>query len=258
MKIIADPQRRSPSEPKDVSLILSWPQATISRFTHRKFKVTAQFEKRFAELDKQLIQLQNATTMRGDPRKEGQTEYLAPELILNWSVKVKALLERVCGKESSYLQRFTETDQNQMFDIGIARFERMRAVFLAAKEDFEGGYLNSLRNLVQAEVFTSELEQAGELFTAGYVPAAAVIAGVVLETNLRNLCMEHGISPTNLNRMNDELVKAGAYNSIQHKRITAIAGIRNSAAHGKPNEFTPGDVKGMIDDVERFLATTLQ
>nr|WP_252992909.1 hypothetical protein [Pseudomonas pergaminensis] len=101
--------------------------------------MTAQFEKRFAELDKQLIQLLNATTMRGDPRREGQTEYLAPDLILNWSVKVKALLERVCGKESSYLQRFTEADEKQMFDVGVARFERMRAVFLAAKEDFEGG-----------------------------------------------------------------------------------------------------------------------
>ncbi|AXI62931.1 DUF4145 domain-containing protein [Pseudomonas kribbensis] len=220
--------------------------------------MTALFEKRFAELEQQLIRLQNATTMRGDPRKEGQTEYLAPESMLNWSVKVKALLERVCGKESSYLQRFTEADQNQMFDIGIARFERMRAVFLAAKEDFEGGYLNSVRNLVQAEVFGSELEQASELLAAQYVPAAAVIAGVVLETSLRNLCTEHGITHGSLNRMNDELVKAGAYNSLQHKRITAMAAIRNSAAHGKKGEFEPEDVKGMLDDVERFLASTLQ
>lgn len=220
--------------------------------------MTEQFEKRFAELEKQLIQLLNATTMRGDPRREGQTEYLAPDLILNWSVKVKALLEKVCGKESSYLQRFTEADEKQMFDIGIARFERMRAVFLAAKEDFEGGYLNSLRNLVQADVFTSELEQAGELLNAGYTSAAAVIAGVVLETTIRNLCTDRGIAHGPLDRMNADLAKASTYNSIQQKRITAMAGIRNSAAHGKTAEFSPGDVKGMIDDVERFLATTLQ
>ncbi|WP_346356359.1 DUF4145 domain-containing protein [Pseudomonas pergaminensis] len=219
--------------------------------------MTAQFEKRFAELDKQLIQLLNATTMRGDPRREGQTEYLAPDLILNWSVKVKALLERVCGKESSYLQRFTEADEKQMFDVGVARFERMRAVFLAAKEDFEGGYLNSLRNLVQADVFTSELEQAGQLLDAGYISAAAVIAGVVLETTIRNLCTDRGIAHGSLDRMNADLTKASAYNSIQQKRITAMAGIRNSAAHGKTDEFTSGDVKGMIDDVERFLATIL-
>ncbi|QXH80925.1 DUF4145 domain-containing protein [Pseudomonas salmasensis] len=196
--------------------------------------------------------------MRGDPRREGQTEYLAPDSILNWSVKVKALLEKVCGKESSYLQRFTEADQNQMFDIGIARFERMRAVFLAAKEDFEGGYLNSLRNLVQAEVFTSELKQAEELLKSGYAMAAAVIAGVVLETTLRDLCSTNGLEHGGLNKMNENLTKAGAYNSLQQKRITVMAAIRNSAAHGKTNEFNPGDVKGMIDDVERFLAATLQ
>lgn len=220
--------------------------------------MTALFEKRFVELEKQLIQLQKATTMTGDPRRGFQTEYLAPESTLNWSVKVKALLERVCGKESSYLQWFTEADGTQMFDIGIARFERMSAVFLAAKEDFEGGYLNSLRNLVQADVFTSELEQASGLLTAGYASASAVIAGVVLETSLRNLCTDHGISPAGLNKMNDDLAKAGAYNSLQQKRITAMAAIRNSAAHGKKDEFDAGDVKGMIDEVERFLATTLR
>ncbi|MFF5867617.1 DUF4145 domain-containing protein [Pseudomonas sp. NPDC012596] len=215
--------------------------------------MTALFEKRFAELDIKLTQLQNATTMRGDPRKEGQTEYLAPELILHWSVRVKALLESVCGKESSYLQRFIEADQNQMFDIGVARFERMRAVFLAAKEDFEGGYLNSLRSLVQAEVFTSELEQAEELLHSGYATAAAVIAGVVLETTLRDMCLTHGLAHGSLNKMNDDLAKAGAYNANQKKQITSLSAIRNSAAHGKPEEFTADQVRGMIGDVQRFL-----
>jgi hypothetical protein len=133
----------------------------------------------------------------------------------------------------------------------------MRAVFLAAKEDFEGGYLNSLRNLVQAEVFTSELEQAEELLKSGYATAAAVIAGVVLETTLRDLCTARGIPHGKLDKMNADLAKDGAYNTTQQKRITALAGIRNSAAHGKPEEFTPADVKGMIEDVERFLAAHL-
>ncbi|EGH05545.1 hypothetical protein PSYAE_27014, partial [Pseudomonas amygdali pv. aesculi str. 0893_23] len=71
--------------------------------------------------------------------------------------------------------------------------KQLRAVFLAVKEDFEGGHLNSLRNLVQAEVFTSELDQAEELLKSGYATAAAVIAGVVLETTLRDLCSIHNL-----------------------------------------------------------------
>jgi hypothetical protein len=57
---------------------------------------------------------------------------------------------------------------------------KLKAVFDTAREDFEGGYLISFRNLVQAEVFESELDQAKELQSAGYKVAAAVIAGVIL------------------------------------------------------------------------------
>jgi hypothetical protein len=66
--------------------------------------------------------------------------------------------------------------------------------------------------------------------------AAAVIAGTVLETALRQLCLD---------RMNADLAKAGVYNSLMQKRITALAAIRNRAAHGKPNEFTRDDVSAM-------------
>jgi hypothetical protein len=57
---------------------------------------------------------------------------------------------------------------------------KLKVVFDTAREDFEGGYLISFRNLVQAEVFESELDQAKELQSAGYKVAAAVIAGVIL------------------------------------------------------------------------------
>lgn len=57
--------------------------------------------------------------------------------------------------------------------------------------------------------------------------------------------------------MNDDLTEADAHHSLQQKRITAMAGIRNAALHGYTEKFNAGDVKGMIDDVERFLTTTL-
>jgi hypothetical protein len=164
----------------------------------------------------------------------------------------------VCGENSHHLESLKNAVN---VPGGLTNYDiltRQRAIFLAAKDDFEGGYLNTIRNLVQAELFTSELEQAEELLKSGYATAAAVIAGVVLETTLRDLCSTHELEHGSLNKMNDDLAKAGAYNASQKKRITALAAIRNSAAHGKPEEFTAGDVKGMIDDVERFLTMTLQ
>jgi hypothetical protein len=221
-------------------------------------RMTSLFAKRFAELEQQLLDVQGTQSIRTSAFTGDGTPYIASDLILNWSVKVKSLLERACGEGSSHLRMFTKTEEQQGMGSNVERLNRMKAVFLAAKEDFEGGYLNSLRNLVQAEVFTSELEQAEELLKSGYATAAAVIAGVVLETTLRDLCSTHELEHGSLNKMNDDLAKAGAYNATQKKRITALAAIRNSAAHGKPEEFTKDDVKGMVEDIERFLATTLQ
>ena len=42
--------------------------------------------------------------------------------------------------------------------------KELKAIFAAAKEDYEGGYLNSFQNLVQAEVFGTELDQAKKSF----------------------------------------------------------------------------------------------
>lgn len=220
--------------------------------------MTALLGKRFIELGQQLEQLQSSVTKATDQYTGRTYDKLDPEALLNWGTKVKSLLERMGVEAASHLQEFTAAQSAKGMDTVAGRMKRMRAVFLAAKEDFEGGYLVSFRNLVQAEVFGSELDQARELLSSGYFSAAAVIAGVVLETTVRNLCTDHDLDHGKLDKMNADLAKASVYNSIQQKRITAMAGIRNAAAHGDTEKFNAGDVKGMIDDVERFLASTLQ
>jgi hypothetical protein len=77
---------------------------------------------------------------------------------------------------------------------------------------------------------------------------------VVLETNLRNLCEMRGLTSGKLDKMNADLAKAGQYNSLVQKRITALAAIRNSAAHGKSTDFDDAAVQSMIEEVERLVA----
>ena len=88
-------------------------------------------------------------------------------------------MSKVCGEDSQHFKQFEREEENRYYST-YEIFKAFKAVFLAAKEDFEGGYLSSIKTLVQAEVFDSELEQANELFSSGYHTAAAVIAGVVL------------------------------------------------------------------------------
>jgi hypothetical protein len=48
------------------------------------------------------------------------------------------------------------------------------------------------------------------------------------------------------------LPKTGDVHRTLVKSITSLAAVRNSAAHGKTDEFTDQDVKAMIADVQRF------
>ncbi len=95
------------------------------------------------------------------------------------------------------------------------------------------------------------------MFSAGYKSAAAIVAGVVLENSLRELCDRSGIAYAKLDKMNADLAKTGIYNVLTQKRLTALAGVRNSAAHGKSDEFNDRDVEDMIRDVERFISEQL-
>ena len=179
------------------------------------------------------------------------------ESALTWKVKVKNLLVATCGKESQHYLEFVESEKIRSRESNSDAFKRMKSVFIASMDDYKGGYLTSIKNLIQADVFDSELEQAEELLSNGYKLASAVIAGVVLETALTDLCNRESISTGKLDKMNADLTKAGIYNKLQQKRITALADIRNSAAHGKPDEFSESDVTTMIRDIEQFLAVQL-
>lgn len=173
-----------------------------------------------------------------------------------WKIKVKNLLELISGKESIYLKNFCDVD-NLKYITGetYPKFIKQYALLSAFKDDYEQGYLISLKTLIEADIFDTELEQAKELLSSKYKLAAAVIAGIVLETALRSLCDKSNIPHGKLTKMNDDLTKAGIYNKFQQKSITALADIRNSAAHGKDSEFTHENVENMIRDIESFLLT---
>jgi hypothetical protein len=134
--------------------------------------------------------------------------------------------------------------------------ERAQGILRAARDDYENGYLFDVRRLVEAEVFDDFLAQAEHLLSAGYFQPAAVVAGAVLEDGLRKLCVRHSIDLTaapKLDLMNAQLAKAGAYSVLVQKKITALADLRNRAAHGRWDMFNSGDVEDMIGSVRRFM-----
>ena len=133
---------------------------------------------------------------------------------------------------------------------------RGQGILKAALEDLQHGHLFDIRRIIAAEVSADFLEQAAELHSASYNGPAALVAGCVLEDCLRRLCVKHELAlpaRPKLDTMNADLAKAGVYNKLTQKRITAIADIRNNAAHGNCDQFDRADVKDMIDWVANFV-----
>jgi hypothetical protein len=126
---------------------------------------------------------------------------------------------------------------------------------LSAKEQFEGGYLFNVRNLVHASIFSDELEQAEHFLESQYKVPAAVIAGTVLETTLRELCEQHPETEVGkADAMISAIAKQGIVNKMRADQLRAWMKIRNSAAHGKPDEFEDSDVARMIQGIRDFVA----
>lgn len=217
-------------------------------------KVLDRFEQLINEAKQIASKKQSSTTTRMN--RTTTREYfdeVTNENYLSWKVKTENLLKVSCGEDSVHYQTFLrEKDNGLSFP---SRLKNSIPVVLAAYDDFKNGFLISFKQIVQAEVFDSELEQAKSLLESGYKNSSAVIAGVVLETAIKELCLNHGVEldRKKLTHLNDELAKAGVYNKLQQKQITALADIRNNAAHGDYDQFTKEDVIRMIQDVERFL-----
>jgi hypothetical protein len=216
--------------------------------------MTQALKRRFTELLNQLGDVDRTRELVRDSRSG--SDQIDADLFLSWRVKARNLLLQACGAESEHYKEFQNLEKNP--GLGAMRsysfMSHLRAVFLAAKEDFEGGYLRSIRSLIHAELFDEELEQARELQTSGYKSAAAVVAGVVLETTLRKLCGDMSIPVGKLDKMNADLAKAGLYDTLIQKRVTMLADIRNKAAHGNTASFNDADVSDMIAQVERFVS----
>jgi hypothetical protein len=216
-------------------------------------KTNPLIEKRFAELADKAAAIQAAKTLDFVGRDSGTRYYDVNSAdAKGWSTNVLNLLQRVFGEDSIHFKHFTEDSAD--IDDSEYRFRRIVAIFQAAREDYEGGYLFNLQSLVKAEVFDDMLEQAAALLEAGYKDPACVVAGVALETTLKDLCSRNSIPHAKLDKMNADLAKAGVYNKGMQKQITAWADRRNSAAHGDWSAYTDADVDDMIKGVTRVIA----
>ena len=146
----------------------------------------------------------------------------------------------------------------------IAQVEAGVGIVAAARSELAGGWLQTTRGLLSAEIFADFLEMAEHLLSEGYKDAAAVIAGSALEEHLRQLAVAVNVSttrtkdgvevPLKADALNADLAKAGAYSKLDQKSITAWLDLRNKAAHGRYDEYGRDQVALMVEGVRQFIS----
>jgi hypothetical protein len=209
--------------------------------------------KRFTELLAEGNVILAAHTMEYSEFWQKQKPQVDGNKVLAWQLKAINAIEKAAGVNSTHTRHFEEAGKHN-YDTDFDRLQRQRAVLDAVKDDYDGGYLSSARSLARAEVFDTELELAQELLRQAYKLPSAVVARTVLETALRGLCDLHGLPVGKLDAMNASLAKQQVYSVMVQKKVTWLADIGNSAAHGKPEKFSEQDVAEMIDGVTKFIA----
>lgn len=175
-----------------------------------------------------------------------------------YSVRLRAAIERLAPGQNTYAQE--KDDIVKLIENNKLRIGKFVGILQALRTDAANGWLEGISELIHADTFSDLLDQAAELIDKSYKDAAAVVAGSALETHIRLLCDRFSVSttipsgaPKKADTMNAELVKAGAYNTLQQKAVTAWLGIRNAAAHGECGKYTAADVNSMINSVRDFV-----
>ena len=168
-----------------------------------------------------------------------------------------AAVSRISGQNSIYSNEIERTIKQ---DPQLAKHTTaIMGIAKALKEDLEAGFIQSLTEIVHADIFSDFLEMSRHLSDSGYKDPAAVLAGSTLESHLKKLADKNKI-PTNIlgktvkaDKLNADLAKANVYNTLDQKNVTAWLDLRNKAAHGNYTEYNNDQVKLLISSIQDFI-----
>lgn len=181
---------------------------------------------------------------RTDPKRKEMN--LLTYTIQDWLMGLRS------GKE------YTGTKYFDDFAVVSSRLSTQLAVLTSVQRRFEST-LFEIRQLVQADLFDSELEGAREILSKGFLRAAGIMAGVVLEKHLAEVTHNHGVSVKKQHRgisdYNDLLKNEGVLDVPLWRMVQRLADLRNLCGHKKQREPTKAEIEELIDGVAKISKT---
>lgn len=144
-------------------------------------------------------------------------------------------------------------------DLGVVamKFQSQLYILKSAQLKFSSNLLN-IKQLLQADLFDSEIEIAKELSKKGFVRAAGAIAGVILERHLNATCQRHSVAvgkKATINILNTALKESEVIEIHQWRFMQQLADLRNLCDHDKDREPTPDEIGELIKGVDKITKT---
>lgn len=229
-------------------------------------KDEAYFLKRFERVEELWRQVLSSVSVGGYGYR-----YVDVTLFAKWKTECITLLGSVMPNSAIYAEQLKLFVSQQPID-NATTFEHLWGVFNGAYDDFKAGMFDNLKLEIESSVSCDFLGQANallndkEIVDYSYLPAA-VLTGAVLEKTLRSLCENANPKIETVNEngrvkkmsaMIVDLKKAGVINEIRSRQLETWNAIRNSAAHGKIEEFTKEQVAAMLQGVQDFMAQQMK
>lgn len=140
----------------------------------------------------------------------------------------------------------------------IPKMQNQNTILAAAEKRFDSK-LFDIQEVLQADIYDSELNAAKDLVKKGFVRGAGAIAGVVLEKHLGHVCELHGLTSRKKNPSisdfyqilkENEIIDTVKWRFIQH-----LGDIRNLCDHSKEREPTKEEALELIEGVEKVIKT---
>lgn len=172
-----------------------------------------------------------------------------------WATSAQSLIKSVCGVGSPHYSNFLDA-----FKKCVGTDHSVRAlfgVFMAAKEDFEGGYLFNVDLRVSGKVFGDFVTLAKHALSERHKDVAAVLACAALEDALKRYAAANDLSVDGktMTEVVNALKGSGLVSGAQKTLLDAMPRIRNHALHAEWDKLSEPDVNSVIGFVEQFLLT---
>ncbi|EMD6909266.1 hypothetical protein VRU76_003894 [Citrobacter freundii] len=140
----------------------------------------------------------------------------------------------------------------------LPKMETQWHIISSASEKFESS-LFDIKEILQADIFDTELDTAKELNKKGFVRAAGAVTGVVLEKHLAHICNLHKLKTRkahpSISEYNQLLKDNDIIDTPNWRFIQRLGDIRNLCDHHKDKEPTKEDADELITGTEKIIKT---